>query len=147
MTYFKIIQNNQVIDAGFVFLKWNIPHHKLHTCDINEGQFVQNYKQNKVYSAVWLKPAPPEADTFELAEVIIVSRQEYYDIIAQLDEGEEIVEPEEPVPVAPAEPEQEEAEEEAPMTIAEMRQVIKLQTEQITFLENCLMEMSEIVYS
>ena len=144
MTFFKIVQNNQVTDAGFVFLQWNEVHHEFNICDVDHGQFVQNYKQTKIYSASWLKPAPQEAGSYERAEVVVITEQEYFDLIAQLDEGEEIIEPEEPMPDVHPAPE---PEEEIPMTLAEMRETIKSQAEQITFLENCLMEMSEFVYS
>ena len=143
MTYFKIIRNGVVIDAGHVFLKWNLKRHRMYISEAIDAQFVQNYKLDKIYRSYWLKPAPQEAGEYELVNIVIISEQEYYDVVAQLDDGEEIVIPDDPIPEpTPDIPDPDEK----PMTLEEMRRMIKQQAEQILFLEDCLLEMSEIVY-
>ena len=46
MTYYKIVQDGNVVDAGFVFLKWNEKHHCMLSCEVNEAQFIQSFDQS-----------------------------------------------------------------------------------------------------
>ena len=147
MTYYKIVRNGIVTDAGFVFLAWNEKHHRMMACDIEEAQYIQSFNQENVYHAAWLKPAPPEAGIHETVEAVAINATEFDEIRALLDSGEPV--PNEPEP--PEEPEEQPqepnpVEPERPMTVGEMRQLIIEQQERIDLLEGCLLEMSEIVY-
>lgn len=137
MTYFKVIQGSQVVDAGFVFLKWNETRHKMNISDENEAQFVQSYNQELVYRDDWLKPFPEKcAAKFEKAQVVIIDQNEFEEIRALLD-GDEIIPvlsdaPEEVV-IEPAKPA-----EETPLSISDMRRIILEQQEQINQLSERL---------
>ncbi len=149
MTYYKIVQDGTVIDAGFVFLKWNEKHHCMFCCDVNEAQFIQSYDQAAVYQVEWLNAAPASAGQFDTVDAVVISETEFDEIRALLDDGETVIdEPEQPIEQPPDEPEQQGSEEpaERPMTVAEMRQVISEQQEQIAMLTDCILEMSEVVY-
>lgn len=141
--YYKIIQNNMIIDVGFVFLKWNTTYHRLFICDPKEVQFVQSSDELTLYHCQWMKTPPAEATGYVTADVIIISKEEYDTLKEQLDIDGEIEIPDEPVPVPPSEPEPEPAQ---PMSAAEMRQIILQQKEQIALLTDCILEMSEVVY-
>ena len=137
MTYFKVIQGSQVVDAGFVFLKWNEARHKMNISDENEAQFVQSYNQELVYRDDWLKPFPEKcAAKFEKAQVVIIDQNEFEEIRALLD-GDEII------PVLSDAPEEVVIEpakltEETPLSISDMRRIILEQQEQINQLSECL---------
>jgi len=132
MTFFKVIQDNKIVTVGCVFLKWNQDNKALFVCDVDEGQFVQSYDELHIYHDSWLKPAPRKAGKHEEAKIVIITQQEYEDLLAELDEGEILIEtpsipePEEEMPEPP--------EEEKPMSIAEMREIISRQQEQINSL-------------
>ena len=133
MTFFKIIKNKKVISVGCVFLKWREDNHQFFICDVDEGQFVLSYDEKYIYRDTWMKPAPKDATKYEEATVEIITQQEYEDLLAMLDEGETV---EEVVPVIPEQQEEivPPQEEEKPMTIAEMREIILKQQEQINSL-------------
>ena len=132
MTFFKVIQEKTVVSVGCVFLKWNIKKNALFVCDVDKGEFVQSYDEKHIYHDDWLKSAPKEAGKHEEAEIVIITQQEYEDLLAILDEGEVVIEtppieePQEEMPEAPVE--------EKPMSISEMRETIAHQQEQIDML-------------
>jgi len=135
MTYFKVIQNKKVVTVGCVFLKWNMKRQKLFICDANEGQFVQSYDELHVYHDSWLKPSMAHDIEYEEATIVVITEQEYEDLLESLDEGEVVEES----PVIEEEPvEVQIPEEEKPMSIAEMREIIARQQEQINMLINKL---------
>lgn len=148
MVFYKIIRDGTTTDAGFVFLKWN--EHSRHTvaCDVNEAQFIQSFDQEHIYHVDWLKPVPEAAGQYETVEAIAIDAAEFDEIRALLDDGESI--PYEPPASDIQEPVEEQEQpgeqEERPMTVGEMRQLVTEQQERISMLEDCLLEMSEIVY-
>lgn len=147
MVFYKIIRDGTTTDAGFVFLKWN--EHSQHTvaCDVNEAQFIQSFDQEHIYHVDWLKPVPEAAGQYETVQAAVIDSAEFDEIRALLDDGEPV--PNEPEPPAPEPVEDQEQlvePEERPMTVGEMRQLITEQQERIAMLEDCLLEMSEIVY-
>ena len=133
MAYYKIILDDNVIDVGCAFLKWNTKRKKLNYCSIDEGQFIQGYKTGTVYTTSWLKPAPQGADSYNAIEAIIIDETEFNDIKEMLDEGETVVVETPVVPETPVERPVVQ-EEEKPMSIAEMRETIIHQQEQIEML-------------
>ena len=136
MTFFKIIKDNEVINIGCVFLKWNDSRKKMYICDVNEAQFVQTLDESNIYKASWLKSAPRKAGKYETVTVEIITEAEFNELKELLNEGESIPVEE---PVVPEEHHEEPVEEpeEKPMTIAEMREMIRVQQKQI----EALMEM------
>ena len=132
MTYCKMVIDNKVVNIGHVFLKWNSDRHKMYICDVDEGQFVQSRDEAHIYHDKWLKIAPAEAGEQEEANIIVITEQEYMDLLELLNSDEEvlneIIEQEYP------EPELEQPQEETPMTIAEMREKILEQEKQIELL-------------
>jgi len=155
VNYYKVISNGVVIDANFVFLKWQKKNRVLLGCDISEANFIQSSDQSVVWRVAWLNPVDEAAGTYETVEAVEITHDEYLSIRAMLDEGTEVVEPD-PVEPEPDDTEQEEEPtepEETVMSVAEMRRKIvdleaalQEQTERNDFLEGCLLEMSEIVY-
>ena len=135
MTYFKVIKNEEVIDVGCVFLKWDTKRNKMYICNPDEAQFVQSINEDNIYKASWLNSAPRKAGKYDTAEVVVIDETEYNDLNALLSEGEQVT-VETPPPAPPVQPTEEEPEEK-PMTIAEMRERILEQQRQI----DSLMEM------
>ena len=131
MTYFKIIQNNIVTSVGSVFLKWNTKKSKLFICDVDKGELVQTYDEAHIYRDDWMKPLPKEAGEFESANVVIISEQEYEELHEIFDNGD-VVEVQY-IPEQTTEKVQPPIEEK-PMSIAEMRETIVKQQEQINML-------------
>jgi len=130
MAYFKIIQDDKIVSVSHVFLKWNEARKNFHLGDTDKGQFVLAFDESKVYRDEWMKPIPEEANGYEHATVQAIDEAEYEDLKALLSEGEQVQEDPEPVVQEPIHV-PEEPEEEKPMSIAEMREIIKMQQKQI----------------
>lgn len=146
MRFYKIIKDNTVIDANFVWLKWQTKHRVLLACKPYEASYIQSYDGVHVWRVMWLNPPPEDAPEFPVAEAVKISKEEYLDLRSQLDSG---LTPTEPEPEPPEEePEVEPPEEPAEnvMTPEEMRRRIIELTERNQMLEECLLEMSEVVY-
>lgn len=161
MNYYKVIKNGTVVDANFVFLKWQPKNRILIGCRAEEANFIQSSDMTEVWRVNWLVPIGEEAGVYETVEAVEITEEEYLSLRAQLDEGTEVVVPEKPE--VPEEPEPDDGQEtptEEVMTVAQMRLKIAALEEQLAvqsqineeqmmrneFLEGCLLEMSEIVY-
>ena len=102
----------------------------------------------------WLNPVPSGAPVFETVEAVEISKDEYLEIREKLDDGFEIVVPEEiPEEEIPQDEPIEVPSVEKVMTPEEMRRkithletVIAEQAVTNNLLMECLLEMSEIVY-
>lgn len=153
MKYYKVISNGVVIDANYVWLKWQTKHRILLGCEPHEANYIQSSDQAHVWRVRWLNPVPADAPTFETVEAVEISEEEYIEIRKQLDDGFEIVVPEE----IPEEEIPEDTTTETPsvevMTPEEMRRkIVYLETalaEQAKtndILTECLLEMSTVIY-
>ncbi len=89
MIFFKIIQNNEVTNVGFTFLKWNSVKNKMYVCNIDEAQFVQSSFNEKIYRDSWLKRIPPGVNRYEDALIQEVSEQEYNDLYKELNKEQQ----------------------------------------------------------
>lgn len=160
MNYYKVIANGNVIDANFVFLKWQEKHNILVGCDASEAHFIQSSDQQQVWRAAWLNPVPKGAGEYETVNAVEITEEEYIELKEQLDLGNVVEEPEKPEESSPSEGSSGEPDEsgneetsETVMTAEEMRRKIVLletqlaeQKEHNEFLEECLLEISEVVY-
>ena len=153
MNYYKVIANGTVIDANFVFLKWQEKNKILIGCEAEEGQFIQSADQEHVWRVQWLNPAPAEAGEYETVEAVEITREEYIELRKLLDEGktpevpvepDNTPEPEEPDPETPSESVM--TPEEMRRRIVELEDALKTQELRNDFLEGCILEMSEVVY-
>jgi len=129
MTCCKIIQDGKVVSAGRVFLKWNAKRSKLYVCDVNDAQYIQTFDEANIYHADWFRAIPQGAPVYEDAEAVVISLQEYEDLIQQLKEHEPVA-LEQTIP-EPVQEDVEKPEEEQVMSIAEMREMIINQQKQI----------------
>jgi hypothetical protein len=146
MKYYKVIANGTVIDANYIWLRWQRKHNILIGCEPHEANYIQSYDQAQVWRVQWLNPVPADAPIFETIDAVEISEEEYLDLRSQLDSGLTPVEPEpEPEPEYP-DPVEPEPEPEVVMTPEEMRRRIVELTEHNQMLEECLLEMSEVVY-
>ena len=105
MNYFKIIEDGRVVDAGEIFLRWQEKNHILISCPLEEAQLVQSHDGETIYRVPWLNPLPEDAGSYESAEAAVIDRQEYLDLLAVLEDGEQPVEPEPPKQEPEPEPE------------------------------------------
>lgn len=150
MAYFKIIQNDNVIDVGYVFLKWNKKYSQPYACDVQDAELVMSEVHYKVYHPEWLKKPPEEATGYEEAIVTVINETEYRDLLDQLFTSEEPVPIPKPEDVTPEEEEdydRDKPEEERPVSVPEMRRIIADQQAQIEMLTDCILEMSEVIYN
>lgn len=148
MTYYKMIRDNIIIGAGFIFLKWNEKHRCLFACSVDDAQLIQTHDQTAVYHADWLKPVPTAAGEYETVQAAVIDAVEFDEIIALLTDGETIENNTDEAENIVEQPDSEiqNDETEKPMTVAEMRQSIADQQDQINMLTECILEMSGIVY-
>ena len=122
MTFFKVIENGEAVDAGWMWLRWNTKHGCLLACEPREAHYAQNYTETAIYRIGWLNPLPEGAPTYPMAEASIIDAQEYDDLLAALDGDETVPEPVDPEPTPEPDPAPDPAPEpERPMSIAEMR--------------------------
>lgn len=153
MKYYKVISNGVVIDANYVWLKWQTKHRILLGCEPHEANYIQSSDQAHVWRVQWLNPVPADAPTFETVEAVEISEEEYLEIRKQLDDGFEVVVPEE----IPEEEIPEDTTTETPsievMTPEEMRRKIiyleaalEEQAKTNDILTECLLEMSTVIY-
>ena len=141
MNFFEVVDNGQIIDAGFVYLYWDERQKRLYGCDVKKAEYLQSYNGQKIYHANWMKPLKSGSPACEEVHVIEIPYEKYDEIVATLDNGE-TPEEEEPAPYKPV-PSKDETK---PMSISEMRETIEEQRQQIDMLTECILEMSEIVY-
>ena len=152
MKYYKVISNGVVIDANYIWLKWQTKHRILLGCEAHEANYIQSSDQEKVWRVQWLNPVPADAPTFETVEAVEITEEEYLEIRKQLDDGFEVV---------PEEIPEEEIPEDTPievpsvevMTPEEMRRkIVHLeaalaeQAKTNDILTECLLEMSAVIY-
>ena len=153
MKYYKVISNGLVIDANCVWLKWQTKHRILLGCEPHEANYIQSSDQERVWRVQWLNPVPAGAPTFETVEAVEITEEEYLEIRKQLDDGFEVVVPEE----IPEEEIPEDTTPETPsievMTPEEMRRKIVYleaalaeQAKTNDILTECLLEMSTVIY-
>jgi len=148
MSYYKVIRDGMVTDAGEMFLRWQEKNRIMLACKPEEAQFIQG-SDGTILRVDWLNPVPEALkDRFETVEAALIDRQEYLDLRAVLDDGETVPEPEpvQPEPTPEPEPGPDVPEGEKPMTVQEMREKIAEQGATIQMLTDCLLEMSEVVY-
>lgn len=144
MSYFKVVRDGVVIDAGEIFLRWQEKNRVLVSCQPEKAQFIRSYDGKSIWRVAWLNPPPAEAGSYETVEAALIERQEFLDLRAVLDEGETVPEPEPivPEPEPEPEPDPEQPETEQPMTVAQMRAKI-LQLEEELLAAKILLGVSE----
>ncbi len=141
MTFFKVIKDNQIIDAGSTFLKWNVKWQQLFACDAEDGQFVLSLKEI-VYHDDWMRRCVFEISNVEEARVVCIEQKEYEEIRELLSDNEII---DIPVEEYPIEVEPEPVQPEKQKTVNEMRTLLKEQQQQIDLLTGCILELSELI--
>lgn len=147
MDYYKVIIDDNVVDVGTIFLKWNTSMRHMFMCSANEAQFVMGRDSNTCYRDDWMKMYEGNPSTYLPAKVVMINAREYDEIRALLEDGEDIHEPPEPIPEPEPEPHEEPAPEpDAPMTISEMRQQITEMSAMMEMLTECILEISEVIY-
>lgn len=148
MTCYKMIIDGKVVAVGDHPMKWSPLRHFLVGCSINDAEAIISAVDDQCYTDDWLRK--PTAWTPVLAEIKAIDEQEFDELMALLDDGEEITEAVElvqPEETAVDDTEQPETPAEHIMTVAEMRSKITELEQHNAFLEECLMEMSELVYA
>lgn len=124
MTYFKVIENGQAVDAGWMWLQWNARHQCLMSCEPRDAHYAQSYDRETVFRIGWLNPLPEGAPTYPTVEAKIIDAEEYAELIEILPD-EPVPEPPEPEPDPEPTPEPEpEPDPERKMTVQEMRDAI-----------------------
>ena len=106
MRFYKILKDGKIVDANFVFLKWDQNSAGLKflvECDIEDAHYIQTTDQKEIYRVNWLNPVEDNGE-FETVEATLISEDEFREIRDQLDEGETPINPE-PEPEPGTEPE------------------------------------------
>jgi len=134
MRYFKIIQGNEVVDVSFTPMKWSVKYGQMVGCSVAAAQFMQGTISEKAFRDGWMRHTNAPETVYEEADVVEIDEVAYNDIYVTLANNEKIeIDPEEPqIYVAPKVTE---VKEDRPPSIAEMRQIIHDQQEQIEALK------------
>jgi len=147
MKYYKIKQNRTIIDAlaDPLFIVYQEGNDMVLVGSEHNAFGVLSYDSSVIYAVEGMKPAPTgEGHNYAVVQMEPIGADEYEQIRKELDDGASPSEPDnEPAPPA-----------EDTMGLQEMRlKIIELENlnsekdEKISFLEDCLLEMSEIVYA
>lgn len=145
LIFYKMIKDETVIDVGNTYAKWNSKYKQPFAASRKDAQFVQgSFHTDKYYYDMWLK-VPPEGINMEYETVLIepIQLDEFNELLDRLKASDDIPQFE-PVPElveVPDEPT--EVEVEKPLTIPEMREIIKKQQEQIDQLTNTVNKLTE----
>ena len=137
MTFFKVIKNDTVIDVGCAFLKWNDTKNRYFACQLDEAQFALSYAEQNIYRDDWMKLTSDKAKDFIHAKVEIIDEQEYDDLLDLLSENEVVTIEKPQVIVSET---HEVIPEEKPLSLNELRELVKEQQKQI---ENLISKMEQ----
>lgn len=148
MTYYKIILNNIIIAVGTSFNLRRVQdkHQILVISDENHAQYIQN--NEILYRDNWFAAETSTKYKSILANISIISYEEYLTLKQQIDEGNQLYIPDEPIP-EPV-PEQiiiEDNQETSKTRLQILEEQIKNLTATNEMLEECLLEISEIIYA
>lgn len=150
MTYYKIIKDGIVIDANYVFLRWQAKHRTMLACKPEHGQFIQSTDQQEIWTVDWLNPIPDElAGAYDVIEAVEITADEYAALRKQLDNGLTVELPEESVDQQDIQPAEDVGNDhtETVMTPEQMRRTMIELQQQNEMLLGCVLELSEIVYA
>lgn len=94
MTYYKIIKNNEFIGIGtsYELRKYQQKHNILLVADDNTAQYIQ--VKDKLYRDDWFKLLNTNSIEYEIANISVISEDEYKQLLEAIDKGEEI-----PIPI------------------------------------------------
>lgn len=150
MTYYKIIQGNVVVGVGtsYELRKVQAKHNILVISTENDAQYIQ--VGESLYRDTWLAAVTSDRYGYEQAEIAAITEEEYAELKDEIDAGnmpavpdtQEVADPE------PGKPE--EGEEElspAKTRLRELEDQVAELAETNTFLQECLLEISEIIYA
>lgn len=90
MTYYKIIKNNEFIGIGtsYELRKYQQKHNILLVADDNTAQYIQ--VKDKLYRDDWFKLLNTSSIEYEIANISVISEDEYKQLLEAIDKGEEI---------------------------------------------------------
>lgn len=90
MTYYKIIKNNEFIGIGtsYELRKYQQKHNILLVADDNTAQYIQ--VKDKLYRDDWFKLLNTNSIEYEIANISVISEDEYKQLLEAIDKGEEI---------------------------------------------------------
>ena len=133
MMYMKMIQDNHVVDVGCAFLRWDDKLNRLFICECIDADFIQSHDEQHIYHCNWIHGVRTDKVEYQEAEIVVIERAEYDELLALLGENEIVNVPPEAPEVQVSAP-KEVQQPEQPMTIAEMRETIINQQKQIDML-------------
>lgn len=91
MTFYKIIQDNKVIDVNNKFFRYQKKYFNIISSSPENAQLIQSSDGKEFYSTGWLKPLP-EGISKKVVDAYIISEEEYNELNQQLQVSEEVFE-------------------------------------------------------
>lgn len=90
MTYYKIIDNGQIIDVNNEFFRFQKTHLNAVRCEPERAEAVRSSDGEVFYTDNWLKPLPKRV-SIKHAEVYLITEEEYNSLKEQLATSETVV--------------------------------------------------------
>lgn len=87
MKFYKIIKDNKIIDCNYLFFKYQMKNNLILSCDLQEANFLQSSDGTKLYHPKWLAPVPDGFNNYEIIDAEIISKEEYDEILQDLELG------------------------------------------------------------
>lgn len=153
--YYKIIKDGYVIDVCNSYGKIS-RRGLIIECKYEEAQYMLGRLPNKeVYRVDWLMPLPTEVQDVENFECVQITQEEYLELLEAFSAEEEIIykeenvfeaEPEEEVIVNSENPTELLTYSELATTVKDLTKTCQWLIEQNRLLEDCVLEMSQILY-
>lgn len=147
MTFYKIIVDNIIIAVGTTYDLRRVQekHGVLVSCVESAAQYIQC--DDTLYRDGWFSPLTSNRYAFTEAKVATITEDEYEALKEEIDAGRQPEVPDEPEPETPDEPEQPEEETPAKTRLEALEEQLTSLMERNAMLEECVLEMSEIVYA
>lgn len=97
MTFYKIIQDNKIIDVNYKFFRYQKRHLNIIACSPEEAQLIQSSDNKEFYSTEWLKPLPNGVHCHKIVQARIIAEDEYNELKKELEISEVLLEPAQPI--------------------------------------------------
>ena len=150
--YYKIVKNGYIIDVNDVFLAWQPRNRSFYHIEPEYAEYIQTSDLQNIYVTDWTLPTKKGSPIIDSIEAIIIEKEEYLDLLQKLQSTaplEHIINDE----VTIEETSQQEESVSIPIGQIELLQkLIALEEqntkllEQNTFLEDCILELSQEIY-
>lgn len=150
MSYYKIVVDNNVVDANCIFYRWQSRHRLMISCSPSQAQFISPRDCSAFWHPNWLNAVPEDSLYDGDIEAVEIEEEEYNALIAELDAGKTPTIADDPETENDASDDSETNDSSAPAIpvagVKELLERIASLEESNRILTDCILEISSEVY-